>query len=613
MRTSTKLNLKQTRGGGSVWAQSKVGRGLLLWLISLVILLALTQLPNRMNSLDAGLSRTAFDWQMRLLREYFPREAMVDPVLIGVDDDAIAKFEEPLALWHRHFAQLFEAIKRGKPAAVAVDIVLPPRSYDSIIPGLDLVLLNSLRNLKQQAPLTIAHTIDAEGRLADINKIYLRMLQDESFSLDQVIEDPDRAARRFDERELPFQGRMPSMAGSVARSLGKPVNVGYIDFSVGGKVDYIPMQKVIDMLAANDPALEKIFRGRVVLVGSVMTGIDSWKLPVLLAAWDKRSSFENLNQPGVVIHIQTLRSMLGNGLIKPLPMWQILTLCLLLLAIVFIESRISLFLAAFLVLPVIIFIISVMFITANWLLPVVTLTMALWVGVTVRGVADSIRTLLEKNRFKASFAGSVSPAVLQEMLAGNLTAGISSETAEVCVLFSDIRGFTALSESLTPELTTAVLTRYFDRMVACVYRYEGTIDKFIGDGMMVLFGVPRPTSDPCGDAVKCAFEMTQALKKLNEEFAEEKLPPLVIGIGINYGKVVVGNIGSTERHNYSAIGDVVNVASRLEGLTKDLGMPIMMTDAVNTRLGGGVELIPCGEQVLRGHSPLTVWGVKKVN
>ena len=138
------------------------------------------------------------------------------------------------------------------------------------------------------------------------------------------------------------------------------------------------------------------------------------------------------------------------------------------------------------------------------------------------------------------------------------------------------------------------------------------MDKFMGDGMMVLFGAPRSLANPCESAVRCGFDMVEQLRKLNDEFATEGLPPVAIGIGINYGKVVVGNIGSTERHNYSAIGDAVNVASRIEGLTKRLGTPIVMTDQVRAQLPAGFELIDCGEQALRGHSSLQIWGVKAV-
>ena len=223
--------------------------------------------------------------------------------------------------------------------------------------------------------------------------------------------------------------------------------------------------------------------------------------------------------------------------------------------------------------------------------------------------ASRIVSKRRQNRFKQSFSGSVSPAVLQEMMAGNLSAGISAKTAEICVLFSDIRGFTGLSESLSPEKVTSLLTRYFDRMVACVHRYDGTMDKFMGDGMMVLFGAPRSVGNPCASAVKCALDMVDALTPLNEELAAEGLPQLKIGIGINYGKVVVGNIGSTQRHNYSAIGDAVNVASRVEGLTKRLGAPIVLTDALKEQLGGAFDLIDFGEQAIRGHSAKRLWGV----
>ena len=218
----------------------------------------------------------------------------------------------------------------------------------------------------------------------------------------------------------------------------------------------------------------------------------------------------------------------------------------------------------------------------------------------------------EKNRLRQSFSGSVSPGVLQEMLAGNLSAG-KSVNAEICVMFTDIRGFTGLSESLPPEKVTQLLTRYFDRMVECVHRNDGTMDKFMGDGMMVLFGAPRSDGKPCVNAVRCGFEMVEQLKKLNEEFAEEGLPHVEIGIGINYGKVVVGIIGSTERHNYSAIGDAVNVASRVEGLTKRLGKPIVFTDSVKAQLGEGFEMIDFGEQAIRGHSAMRLWGVSAVS
>jgi adenylate cyclase len=132
----------------------------------------------------------------------------------------------------------------------------------------------------------------------------------------------------------------------------------------------------------------------------------------------------------------------------------------------------------------------------------------------------------------------------------------------------------------------------------------------MGDGMMVLFGAPVPLEDPCGDAVKCALAMMAELDALNEEFSRENLPTLTIGIGVNYGTVTVGYIGSSERHNYSAIGDAVNVAARVEGLTKELGRKIIITESVVNRIGERFHFDPLGEHKVKGHSPVKVWGIR---
>ncbi|HEX4858925.1 MAG TPA: adenylate/guanylate cyclase domain-containing protein, partial [Usitatibacteraceae bacterium] len=305
------------------------------------------------------------------------------------------------------------------------------------------------------------------------------------------------------------------------------------------------------------------------------------------------------------------RSLLGDGLVVPLPDWLKWAICALILMVVFLPSNRYVYWGTLLAVPVVLAL-SVLLITAKIFIPAVTFLVLLWISVLVGAAADGTHTLIEKNRLKGSFYGSVSPAVLQEILAGNLESGVNAKSADVCVMFTDIRGFTGLSETLPPEQVTDLLTRYFDRMVDCVHRHNGTMDKFMGDGMMVLFGAPQKVGNPCVEAVSCGFEMIEQLHALNREFSADGLPNLAIGIGINYGKVVVGNIGSTERHNYSAIGDAVNVGSRIEGLTKRLGTPIVFTDSVRENLGDGFDLIDFGEQAIRGHSAKRLWGVRAI-
>lgn len=594
------------------WWSLRGSQPVLLLAVAILLFSFLLRVPSADSSVLGVLERLSFDLQSRFLRTVLPRPAEVEPILIGIDEKAEDEFDEPIAMWHKHFAKLLDALVVAKPAVVGMDIVLPAKSFDHILPGLDYSFLSSLARFKQNVPFVVVHTIDKSEKLIKIHPPYLKVLGDESFALDQVLEDKDRVARRFNELETVGDGSLPALSGYIARKFGKKTDPGYIDYTIGDVFNYIPIQQVLEWQAEGNLAeLKRRFGGRVVMLGYVGGQQDRWVLPAALSEWERKTNgVLPFNQPGIVVHLQTLRSLLGDGLISPISNTLKWVICGLLLCFVFVPSNRRTYWFAFAVAPLLFFTISVMLVTVKILIPAITFLLLLWISVMVGAVADGTRTLIERNRMKQNFTGSVSPAVLQEIMAGNMEGGVSAKTAEVCVMFTDIRGFTGLSESLSPEMVTQLLTRYFDRMVGCVHRYDGTMDKFMGDGMMVFFGMPRPMENTCANAVKCALDMVSELSTLNEELSAEGLPPLKIGIGINYGKVVVGNIGSTERHNYSAIGDAVNVASRVEGLTKRLGRPIVFTNSVKVRLEteSGIDMFDLGEQPIRGHSSMRLWG-----
>lgn len=181
--------------------------------------------------------------------------------------------------------------------------------------------------------------------------------------------------------------------------------------------------------------------------------------------------------------------------------------------------------------------------------------------------------LAERERLRDLFDKNVSPEIAAQLLRDDALGG---EVREVTILFADLRGFTTMSEHLSPHDLIQLLNRYLERMSAEIHRHGGTIDKFIGDEIMVLFGAPVAHEDSAARALATALAMERALAKLNAELAEEaaanpaaKLPTaLGVGIGINTARVVSGNIGTHKRQNYSVIGDGVNIAARLQSLTR---------------------------------------------
>ena len=179
--------------------------------------------------------------------------------------------------------------------------------------------------------------------------------------------------------------------------------------------------------------------------------------------------------------------------------------------------------------------------------------------------------LAERDRVRDLLGKVVSPEVAAELLRKEVALG--GEERQVTVLFSDLRNFTSMSEALSPQEMLGILNHYFTRMGAIVEKHGGVVDKYMGDALMALFGAPLGNPDDADRAMKTALEMTEALDDLNRQWHKRGLPTIGVGIGINTDVVVAGNMGSETRLNYTVIGDGVNLASRLEGLTKTPRVP----------------------------------------
>jgi adenylate cyclase len=213
-----------------------------------------------------------------------------------------------------------------------------------------------------------------------------------------------------------------------------------------------------------------------------------------------------------------------------------------------------------------------------------------------------LRLYQERHVLRDTFSRYVSPELCEEILKNPGLLSLGGRRQQVTVLFADIRNFTSMSESMAPEAVVEVLNTYFTEMVDLVFKYKGTLDKFVGDALMAVFGVPLPLPQAATQAVKCALAMQRHLKRMQ---AAGLTPIQGMRIGINTGDAIVGNIGSTKRMDFTVVGDVVNVAARLQELAKELEADTLISEATFRELEGQFEATPEPATVLRGRKEPT--------
>jgi adenylate cyclase len=214
----------------------------------------------------------------------------------------------------------------------------------------------------------------------------------------------------------------------------------------------------------------------------------------------------------------------------------------------------------------------------------------------------------ELDTVRDTFGRYLSEEVVTEILKSPGGVDLRGELRDITILVSDLRGFTSMTEAQAPQAVLEIINRYLERMTDIIVLHEGTIDEFTGDGILVFFGAPRRLPDHAGKAVACALDMQNSLEILNDEFEALGLPKLQMGIGINTGELIVGNIGSEKRKKYGAVGSPINVAFRVESHTR--GGEVLLTSSVYERVNGNLSIDSTREVLLKGFdTPMTLYRV----
>lgn len=578
-----------------------------------------------------------------------PSPAESPSVVIAVDEETYRQqpFKDtPYALWTPLMAEVVDGLIAADASVIGLDVIFPT-SVQSLLPGYDRDFLVALRKAAQQNKIVLAkfqHTIRATAPFPGYE---FAVGGSTNIRATNLLTDRDDVVRRFplfligldgsrEYHESSFslelakrmRGKTASVTDGIARLGERPIpsdaRLGaYINFRGG---DPIPTYSLADIYAClragRSDFIAEHFRGKAVVIGAILDVEDRkltsrryiggsegpYKTPrcVLPELADIHDpTLYRRNTPGVYIQAQAVNdlirgdtpsevSRLANGAI-------VAAACGFAAVLAFVAQP---YLAA-------------LIIFAAALLWVAVATVAFQLGVILplfdpplggaiaNAVLIAYRFRLvdqDQRRLRQAFSYYLPASLLQKMIASDSPPALGGEEREITVWFSDLANFTRFSEGKPPQLIVARLNEYFDQVVAIIEKHGGYVDKFVGDGIVAIFGAPLALENQAVSAVQAARDMFDELERLAPDGS------LTTRVGIHTGKAVIGNIGSSRRFNYTAIGDAVNVASRLESANKALGTRILVSENTRRATDAAIDYIELTRIRIAGRlEPVSVY------
>lgn len=519
------------------------------------------------------------------------RSPPADVVMVGLDDRSVETIDERPPIRRRHHARVIERLSEAGARVIVYDFDFTGQTSVRD----DNALLTAMR---RAGTVIVATTrVDADGRSDALGGARTRRF---ARTVAASANFPERTQRGGVVRRLPYAERgVPSLAVAAARRAGAAIDRdrfsgdgAWID--VPGPAGTVPTVSFLDVRDGRVPASR--LRGKVVVVGATA-----------LALGDIRSTAAGDGVPGAEIHAAAVETLLRGIPLRDAPggtaaLWIVLAGALTPLAAIRLTGL------RWLPVPLLTAALSAVIAQAAFgaggrILPFVPAVLALGVGSAGSFAVAYATDLRDRRRLHALFSRFVPAAVVDEVAAA---AGedlrLGGVRRDGTVLFCDLRGFTSAAEPLSPEEVIGMLNVYLTEMSDAILDAGGTVVSFMGDGIMAVFGAPLPQDDHADRALRAAAEMLgPRLRRFHEVSA--LTAPLDLGVGVASGPVMSGNVGSPRRVEYTAVGDTTNTAARLEGMTKETGVPILIADSTRQRLRdpGGFALEEVGDVAVRGR------------
>ena len=580
---------------------------LLLALFELTWLHALAPMENRMS-----------DRFMRWQAQKLVPDA--DIVIVDIDDPSLARMQDAAGSWpwpRSVHGELVHGIARQHPRAIVFDILFSERDefrpesdreFNRSLQGLNnvyfpLILPEAKPDAKDPLATQVAPMLalqrsdhaDDQARLALLPPLAVDPAHWRTGSIN-FVEDNDGVGRRYQLYTDAYGWLIPSLPARVAADLGYTVpqqpDMILAWRGKAGSFKHVSYADLYEDFNREHPkrAADEL-KDKIVIIGTEATGLyDVRATPMgsLYPAMEiMATAIDNLKN-GRAMHKAEEGFAPGVALVL-----------LALLSLAFLRGmhalKIGLGLAG---VTVVAFAGAYLAVAQLLLLPVLTPILLAWAAYFTFALREYLRERREREQTMREFTRFVNPHVAKEMVAhGGLSR--AGESRQITILFSDIRGFTTLSEKRTPQQVVELLNRYFTLQVEVVFRHGGSLDKFIGDCIMAFWGAPLDDPEHARHAVEAALEMAQVLQRFKHELGEADAD-FDVGIGIHTGPAVVGLIGSEQRREYTAIGDTVNLGSRIEGLTKGVSRILVSRETMQA-CGDAFEFKSFGSFKVKGR------------